>query len=104
MRISTLALGVIAAAAVAMPTASSAGKGPYWNCYASAPRGPLYVPPQRFPRWTKAQATRQVLRECRQASGGRRCKISECFHESGDPSDPGCKHCVLPRAAPSPYR
>lgn len=106
MRTSTLALAAIAALAVALPTTPSwAGKGPYWNCYADAPSGSPYPPPQTWPHWTsRAQAIRNVLRECRRASGGR-CKIYSCFHESGDPNDPGCKHCVLPRAArPSPYR
>ena len=91
MKTSTVGLAAIAALAIALPmTPAWAGKGPYWNCIASAAGGPL--PAAHFPRWTtKAQAQQNTLRACRRAGGGNRCKIVMCYRESGNPRGPAMK-------------
>jgi hypothetical protein len=87
LRRSTLGLAAIAALALALPaTPAWAGMGPFWNCQAFAGGGP--VPPAHFPRWrTKAEARENTLRACRRAGGGNRCKIVQCWRESGNPRD-----------------
>lgn len=87
MRMSTWGLAAIAALAITLPTTPSlAGEGPYWNCQAVARGGP--IPPAHFPRWsTKAQARQNTLRACRRDGGGNRCKIVQCWRESGNPRD-----------------
>ena len=88
MRLSTLGLVAIAALAIAVPsTPAWAGKGPFWNCDTSIGVG--LMTQFHFPRWrTKAEARENALRACRRAGGGRRCKIVQCWRESGNPRDP----------------
>jgi hypothetical protein len=99
-------IAAIVALALALPlTQSQAGTGPYWNCSWTALGRPP-VSTAHFPRWTKAEARRHALEDCRRAGFGDRCTVAMCWHESGNPGDPGCKHCVLPHKAPwrPPYR
>jgi hypothetical protein len=100
VRLSTLGLAAIAALAVALPTTPSwAHAGPYWNCEVSC--GAALCPQASFPHWTtRAEAIQNSMRACRRAGGGNHCRILQCYHESGNPYDPNCRHCVLPHKAP----
>ena len=99
MKTLTLGIAVIAALAVALPvTQSWAGTGPYWNCSWTAGGPPSSS--AHFPRWTKAEARQHALQECHRAGYGSRCKVAMCWHDSGNPADPACRHCVLPHKVP----